>query len=200
MLKHSNQFVRYLVELETILLILPPSNAADLNKKFDALYKHLFSPKEAWEKNLINTAHQLKKSNNPQELIDDPETLRKLLRTTEDPGLDADELSGTDDDGGFKSALPTQIEQLKEELKLSLDVLCKRNEDTFLLKLDFHTQQLKESISKSAAYVVKSLSGPYDRLHHPVCTHFTYARRTLIFNSLGSQSPVEGDGQSFTVL
>jgi hypothetical protein len=141
-------------------------------EKMDVLLLRLFAPKADWEKEIVVKARQLgkpKDSKDAKDLINDINTLQTLVAITKDPLLDAKN-AGEDDStkAGFKAALPTQIEQLRKELHLSLDVLCDRNQEMFELKLNYHTQQLQEAILNSAQYVVRSLSGPYDRLLNEV--------------------------------
>jgi len=52
---------------------------------------------------------------------------------------------------------------------MSLDALCERNLNMFELKLNFHTQKMEETILNSARFVVRTLSGPSDRLRNEVC-------------------------------
>lgn len=141
-------------------------------EKMDVLLLRLFAPKADWEKEIVAKTRQLgkpKDSKDSKDLVNDITTLQTLVAITKDPLLDAKN-AGEDNStkAGFKAALPTQIEQLRKELHLSLDVLCERNQEMFELKLNYHTQQLQEAILNSAQYVVQSLSGPYDRLHNEV--------------------------------
>jgi hypothetical protein len=71
--------------------------------------------------------------------------------------------------------------------KLSLDELCNRNMNIFELKLAFHTQQLQDAIASSAQFVVRTLSGPHDRLLHEVCPFaagFVYRSRIVFYQDL----------------
>ena len=61
---------------------------------------------------------------------------------------------------GFKAALPTQIEQLRKELHLSLDVLCDRNQEMFELIAILRTS-LTGSIYTKQAYRCYSIKIDY---------------------------------------
>jgi hypothetical protein len=81
----------------------------------------------------------------------------------------------------------TKLSELRDEMKSSLDELCNRNMNIFKVKLAFHTQQLQESITSSAEFVVRTLSGPHDRLRHEVCpfaSGFVYRSRTVFYQDM----------------
>ena len=69
----------------------------------------------------------------------------------------------------WNTKIGVQLSVLKEDLQLSLDVLCRRNAELFELKLRLHTERLEKAILHSARFVITSLSGPHDRLEHEVC-------------------------------
>lgn len=173
---HIAQFEKYRVLLQQTLSVQVASDVSNLVNKMDTLLLRLFAPKADWEKDLATRTRQLSKGKESKELINDTVSLQTLIDLTKDPLLDSKDMGEDSFPGAsadFRAALPTQIEQLKKDLNLSLDILCERNQEMFELKLNFHTQQLQEAILNSAQYVVQSLSGPYDRLHNEVRPDFT---------------------------
>ncbi|KAF8875695.1 hypothetical protein BD779DRAFT_1678108 [Infundibulicybe gibba] len=56
------------------------------------------------------------------------------------------------------------LSALKDSIHTSLDALCNRNSEIFYRKLDLQMERLEYAVEMSAKYVVRELSGPYDRL------------------------------------
>ncbi|KJA23767.1 hypothetical protein HYPSUDRAFT_66143 [Hypholoma sublateritium FD-334 SS-4] len=168
-MNHISLFEKYRILLQQTLSVQVASDVNSLVNKMDTLLLRLFAPKADWEKDVATRTRQLTKARESKELINDTASLQTLINLTKDPLLDSKDMGEDSFPGAsadFRAALPTQIEQLKKDLNLSLDTLCERNQEMFELKLNFHTRQLQEAILNSAQYVVQSLSGPYDRLHN----------------------------------
>jgi len=174
MLGHIADFNRFRLLLQQALSIQIASGVDDLVFKMDLVLGSLFSPKADWEKDLASQSRRLGKLG---DWIDDDTTLVSLVSTSKDPSLN---LEGPD----FQ--ILSELQQLKNDLGLSLDKLCEQNLDRFELKLNLHTQQMQEAILNSARFVVRTLSGPYDRLYNEVCLvisplrfgMFNFVRRT----------------------
>ncbi|KJA23768.1 hypothetical protein HYPSUDRAFT_1079957 [Hypholoma sublateritium FD-334 SS-4] len=176
--EHMNMFYQWRTQLSQILTV---RIAADTNNMVDEMHSlnatvrtmlsHLFLPKAGWERDVDQRRLELIKegSRDSKEMLNDPEVLQTLADLTQDPLLDSkrteENLRGSKAVNSVR-ALTTEIDLLKKDLNSSLEVLCKRNEETFKLKLDFHTEQLQNAIHDSAQYVVQSLSGPHDRLRN----------------------------------
>lgn len=197
-MNHIAQFEKYRVLLQQTLSVQVASDVSTLVNKMDTLLLRLFAPKADWEKDVATKTRQLSKAKESKELINDTASLQTLIDLTKDPLLDSKDMGEDSFPGAtadFRSALPTQIEQLKKDLNLSLDTLCERNQEMFELKLNFHTQQLQEAILNSAQYVVQSLSGPYDRLHNEVRLFSSqFVRPILHALIIGSKNTVERNG------
>jgi len=127
-----------------------------LVSKMDTMLSRLYTPKLDWEKDLVPRTRTLGDVNI---WARNNSTLQDLISGTNDSKIESISLGVRKD---------SEIELIRDGLLLSLNTLCERNMATFELKLDLHTRQLQEAIDHSAQYVVKTLSGPYDRLDHQV--------------------------------
>ena len=170
-----------------------------LNASVGSLLARLFLPRAGWERDVDQKRVELVKESgkDSKEILNDPQALKILADLTQDPLLDSkntqENLRGSKAVNSAR-ALPTEIDALKKDLNSSLAVLCKRNEETFKLKLDFHTEQLQNAIHDSAQYVVQSLTGPHDRLRNEVGFSKSLICAFLIFLLVGPQDTVEGNG------
>lgn len=166
-----------LSQILTVRIAADTNNMVDemrsLNAAVGTLLSRLFLPKAGWERDVDQKKLELIKESgrDPKEMLNDSLVLQILADLTQDPLLDSkhtqENLRGSKAVNSGR-ALTTEIDQLKKDLNSSLDTLCKRNEETFKLKLNFHTEQLQSAIHDSAQYVVQSLSGPHDRLRNEV--------------------------------
>ena len=158
-LGHIKEFNRFRLLLQEALAIQVASGVDDLVSKMDMVLASLFSPKADWETELASQSRRLGKM---EAWINDDETLLSLVSTSKDPSWNMN---------AEKSNLEflTALQHLKKDLGMSLDQLCERNLDMFELKLKLHTQQIQEAILNSARFVVRTVSGPHDRLHNEVC-------------------------------
>ncbi|KAF8153021.1 hypothetical protein B0H34DRAFT_721867 [Crassisporium funariophilum] len=188
MLEHINAFNKYGLQLQQALSIRTASGVDNLVSKMDQLLTRLFIPQTDWEKKLVTQTREL---GDPREWIGDTDILQMLARTAHDPVLRmsssiiTQEQMSRDDPGGFRAA--TVVEKMKTDLRLSLDSLCDKNIDVFVWKLDLQTQSLQDAITTSAREVVRTLSGPHDRLLHAQFQqlwkeakwHFAVSKRSL---------------------
>ena len=155
MLGYIEEFNGYRVLLMQGLSIEMATGVDSLVSKMDTMLSRLFTPKLDWEKDLVTKTRALGDVNT---WVGDSSTLQALVSAANDPKFERS-LGITKD---------SEIESTRDGLLLSLNTLCERNMEIFELKLDLHTRQLQESIEHSAQYVVRTLSGPHDRLFHEV--------------------------------
>ncbi len=120
------------------------------------LISHIFAPNSDWEKAAAKKARRFSKVKDGKNLANNHEYLEALIQDSES------NQSGT---SGDKSA---KIDQLQKELRLSVVDACKENKESFERKLNYYSEQLEKSMKTNADYIVKKLSGPYDRLNHKV--------------------------------
>jgi hypothetical protein len=163
MLEFIATFDRHRVELHQALSLQIASDVNDLVSKMDLLLGRLFLPHEPWELVVSSKIHELD-TNGQTDWMKDTHILRSLAIATGDLSVKWDAPSDLIE--GTK--LEMQLDQMKEDLHLSIDVLSQRNTELFALKLKLHTEQLERAILHSARFVVSSLSGPHDRLEHEV--------------------------------
>ena len=160
MLGYIEEFNGYRVLLMQGLSIEMATGVDSLVSKMDTMLSRLSTPKLDWEKDLVTKTRALGDVNT---WARDSSTLQSLISATNDQKFETISLV-------IKRA---EIESTKDGLLLSLNTLCERNMEIFELKLDLYTRQLQESIDHSAQYVVRTLSGPYDRLFHAVLDFFS---------------------------
>jgi len=154
MLSYIAEFSQYRTLLQQALSIQMASGVSDLVTKMDVLLSSVFEPTSDWEKTLITKTRQL---GAPSSWMQDTATLTSLIASSEESSIvDVRMTSGT------------QLQKIRMELAVSLDILCERNAEMFDLKLSMHSTKIQETIVNSAHHVVKTLSGPYDRLHNEV--------------------------------
>jgi len=153
MLGYIEEFNGYRVLLMQGLSIEMATGVDSLVSKMDTMLSRLFTPKLDWEKDLVTKTRAL---GDVDTWVRDSSILQSLVSVANDPSV------------SLGITMDSEIESTRDGILLSLSTLCERNMKTFELKLDLHTRQLQESIEHSAQYVVRTLSGPYDRLFHEV--------------------------------
>ncbi|KAG2011262.1 hypothetical protein CC2G_011403 [Coprinopsis cinerea AmutBmut pab1-1] len=166
MTEYSQTFINHRTNLHTILSLRITRAVDNLGAKMKILIAQAFTPQRDWEKNLQK---KLKEYGPKENWIHNTEKVKELIKLSEDPMIDRGLLNVPDDPAEAASAeqrLATFIAGLNQEISTSLRTLFDRNMGIFEQKLDFHTQELQDSIEKSAKYVVRALAGPYDRLQH----------------------------------
>lgn len=136
--------------------------------KIDNILSRIFSPQEDWEKEIVAKRREISAPKDLKELVKDPIKLQALVNLNNSDPLPSSK-DTQDVLRGANSQSRNDLEQLKKDLNLSVDALCRRNRDRFEKKLDLHTRQLHNAILNSATWVIQSLSGPHDRLHNIVC-------------------------------
>jgi hypothetical protein len=160
MLGYIEEFNGYRVLLMQGLSIEMATGVDSLVSKMDTMLSRLFTPKLDWEKDLVTKTRALGDVNT---WVRDSSTLQSLVSAANDPKSEGYVASIS-----LGITMDAEIESTRDGLLLSLNTLCERNAEIFELKLDLHTRQLQESIEHSAQYVVRTLSGPHDRLFHEV--------------------------------
>lgn len=174
MIEFIEKFDRHRVQLHQTFSLQVASDIGGLVSKMDVLLGRLFSPREPWELVVSSKIREFD-ANGPADWIKDTQALRSLAIATEDSSVNWDTAS----DMVEATTLEMQLNQMKEDLHLSIDVLCQRNMELFGLKLKLHTERLERAILHSARLVISTLSGPHDRLEHEVlvfriCKILTY--------------------------
>ena len=163
---YIDDFKNHRVQLQEALSLYTASNIKVLVTKMSDLVSRLFETKPDWEKTLATKTQDL---GDRSEWIESDATLQAVVSAAEDPvlgGIVTKKVESKSNE--MRDVQSTKLSELRDELELSLDELCNRNMDIFESKLAFHTQQLQEAIARSAQYVVRTLSGPHDRLLHEV--------------------------------
>ncbi|RXW24392.1 hypothetical protein EST38_g1492 [Candolleomyces aberdarensis] len=163
----NNIFIEHRTVLLQLLSIRTARGVDDLHTKMDVLLSHAFNANQEWEKRVQK---RLRQYGSLDSWISDMPKIQRLLDLTDDPLIDPDIFgrpdSQQDGDEIRKQRLNSFLAWLKDDLESTVKNHCENNLGTFTKKLDFHTQQLQESISRAATYVVDQLSGPHGRLHH----------------------------------
>ena len=162
---YIDDFKNHRVQLQEALSLYTTSNVNVLVTKTSDLVSRLFATKPDWEKALAAKTQTL---GNRSEWIQSDTALLAVASAADDLAyasiLKKDEPKSNEK----RDVQMKKFSELRDDLKLSLNELCNRNMDAFESKLAFHTQQLQEAITSSAQFVVRTLSGPYDRLLHEV--------------------------------
>jgi hypothetical protein len=177
-LEHATNFQRFQAFIQQMLTIQIASDVGNLLQTMDLALTRLFSPKDKPQRQFMAKLRESGKSHS--DFIKDTENLQDLLNTDEDSL--SSQIAGKDDSrakADLKDSLLNQTEQLKKEIYLPLETLCKRNQERFELRLKYYTRQLQVAIDNSADRVIRSLSGPYDRLQNKVCLSFHYLHKTI---------------------
>ena len=163
---YIDDFKNYRVQLQEALSLYTASNVTVLVTKMSDLVSRLFATKPEWEKALVAKTQSLGDRN---EWVKSDAALKDVVLAAEDPvygGILTNKIESKSDE--MRDVQATKLSELRDKLEVPLDELCIRNMDIFESKLAFHTQQLQEAIASSARFVVRTLSGPHDRLLHEV--------------------------------
>jgi len=164
---YIEDFKNHRVELQEALSLHTNSNVSILVATMSDLVSRLFATTPDWEKTLAEKTQNL---GDRSEWIESDANLQAVVSAAEDPVPGGISMKKSEAKTiKTCNVQSTNLSELRVELKVSLDELCNRNKDVFESKLAFHTQQLQESIASSARFVVRTLSGPHDRLFHEVC-------------------------------
>ena len=199
---YTEDFKNHRLRLQEVLGLHTASNVNVLVTKMNDLVSRLLATKPDWEKTL---ATQTKGVGDRSKWLESDASLQAVISAAKDPVLGGIVTTGKKVESKSKSNEMREIQtsklsELRDEMESSVDKLCTGNMDIFELKLAFHTQQLRDSIESSAQFVVRTLSGPYDRLLHEVCPFtagFLYRSWTV---SSGSARIMEGNGEFWAAL
>ena len=164
---YIDDFKEQHVQLQEVLSLYTALNVKVLVMKMENLLSQLLGTKPDWEKTLAITIQKL---GDRSKWIDSDAALQDVVSAAEDPvpgDIATKKVESRPKE--MHNVQSVKLSELRVELKLPLDELCNRNMDIFESKLAFRTQQLQDAIESSAQFVVRTLSGPYDRLQHEVC-------------------------------
>ncbi|RXW20791.1 hypothetical protein EST38_g5070 [Candolleomyces aberdarensis] len=156
-------FIEHRTSLLQLLSIKMARGVDDLLTKMDVLLSHAFNANQEWEKRV---QERLRQYGSLDSWISDMPKVQKLMDLTEDDPTILGRLDPKQGEEKRNQRLNSFLVGIKGNLESTVQILCENNLGTFTKKLDFHTQQLQESISHAATYVVDQLSGPHGRLHH----------------------------------
>jgi hypothetical protein len=149
------------------------------------LVSRLVVTKPDWEKTV---ATQTQGIGDRSKWLESDTSLQAVVSAADDPvlgGIGTKKVESKPNE--MRDVQSTKLSELRDEMESSLDELCNRNMNIFEVKLAFHTQQLQETITSSAELVIRTLSGPHDRLLHEVCPFaagFVYHSRTVFYQDL----------------
>ena len=184
---YIDDFKKHRVQLQEILSFYTALDVKVLVTnvtKMSDLVSRLFETKPEWEKMLATETQNLGIGER-NKWIESDASLQAFIEATEGPVLKG--IATKKVESKSKDAQSKNLSDLRDEMESPVDELCQRNKDIFELKLAFHTQQLQDTIEGSAQFVVRTLSGPYDRLLHEVCPFtagFVYRSRTVFYQDL----------------
>jgi len=184
---YTEDFKNHRVQLQEVLGLHTASNVTALVKKMNDLVSRLLATKPDWEKTL---ATQTQGVGDRSKWLESDASLKAVISAAKDPvlgGILTKKVESKSKSKEMSDAQSKKLSELRDEMESSVDKLCKGNMDLFELKLAFQTQQLQDSIESSAQFVVRSLSGPHDRLLHEVCPFaagFVYRLRTVFYQDL----------------
>jgi len=163
---YIEDFKNHRIQLQDALSLYTTSNVNVLVATMSDLVSRLFETNPDWEKTLAAKTQNL---GDRSEWIESDAALQAVISAAEDPILKSTSTKKIESKSiEMRYVQSTNLSELRDELQVSLDELCNRNMGIFESKLAFHTQQLQESIASSARFVVRTLSGPHDRLFHEV--------------------------------
>jgi len=188
---YIDDFKNHRVQLQEALSLYTASNIKGLVMKMNDL-NHLISRllkiKPDWEKTLATKTQSL---GDRSEWIESDAALQAVVSASEDPVLEG--IATKEVESKPSDIQSIKLSELRDELDLSLDKLCNRNMDIFESELELlgtpsRTVESQEAIARSAQFVVRTLSGPYDRLLHEVppfgVVAFVYHSPTFVFVGL----------------
>lgn len=168
-MEFNDTFIGHRIALMQLLSIRMAQGVDDLHVKMDVLLTHAFNANQEWEKKIQK---RLRQYGSLDSWITDMSKVQRLLDLTEDPYIDPDLFghpdSSQDSEEIRRHRLNSFMTALRSDLESTVKTQCENNLETFTKKLEFHTQQLQEAISRAATYVVDQLSGPHGRLYHEV--------------------------------
>jgi hypothetical protein len=179
---YIDEFKNHRVQLQEALSLYTASNVKVLVTKMSNLVSQLLATKPDWEKTLARKTQNL---GDRSEWLNDDASLQDVVSAADDPVLGGIATRKVSND--IFDIQSVNLAELRGQLKLSLDEVCGKNMKIFELKLAFHTQQLQDAIARSAHFVVRTLSGPHDRLLHEVCrfaASCVYRSRTVLYQDL----------------
>jgi len=182
---YIDDFKNHRVQLQGVLSYYNALNVKFLVTKMSDLVSRLFETKPDWEKTLATKIQYL---GDRSKWLESDASLQAVVSAAEDPalvGIVTKKVESKSHEMGHVP--PVNLSELRGKLELSLDESCNNNMNDFQSKLAFHTQQLRDAIASSARFVVRTLSGPYDRLQHEVCPFaagFVYRSRTVFYQDL----------------
>ena len=183
MAEYAEDFKNHRLRLQEVLGLHTASNVNVLLKKMDDLVSRLLATKPDWEKTL---ATQTKGVGDRSKWLESDASLQAVISAAKDPvlgGIVTKKVESKSKSKEIHDVQSKKLSELRDEMESSVDKLCKGNMDLFELKLTFQTQQLQDSIESSAQEVIRTLSGPYDRLLHEVCRFaagFVHRSRTVL--------------------
>ena len=183
---YTEDFKNHRLQLQEVLGLHTASNVNVLVTKMNDLVSRLLATKPDWEKTL---ATQTQGVGDRSKWLESDASLQAVISAAKDPvlgGIVTKKVESKSKSNEMR-AQSKKLSELRDEMESPVDKLCKVNMDVFELKLAFHTQQLQDSIESSAQFVVRTLSGPYDRLLHEVCPFaagFVYRSWTVFYQDL----------------
>ena len=184
----AQEFKNYRLQLQEVLGLHTASNVNVLVKKMNDLVSRLLATQPDWEKTL---ATQMQGVGDRSKWLESDASLQAVISAAKDPvlgGIVTKKVGSKSKSKEMHDVQSKKLSELRDKMETSVDkILCKGNMDLFELKLAFQTQQLQDSIESSAQFVVRKLSGPYDRLQHEVCRFaagFLYHLRTMFYQDL----------------
>jgi hypothetical protein len=185
---YIEDFKNHRLRLQEILGLHTASNVTVLVTKMNDLVSRLLATKPDWEKTM---ATQTKGVGDRSKWLESDASLQAVISAAKDPVLGGivptKKVESKSKSNEMRDVQSKKLSELRDEMESSVDKLCKGNMDLFELKLAFHTQQLQDSIESSAQFVVRTLSGPYDRLLHevfPFAAGFVYRSQTVFYQDL----------------
>ena len=184
---YIDDFKKHRIQLQEILSLYTAFGVKVLVTNVANLVSRLFETKPEWEKTLATETQNLGIGERSK-WIESDASLQAFIQATDDTvlkGIVTKKVESKSKE--MRDVQSKKLSELREELASPVDKICQENEDTFELKLAFHTQQLQNTIESSAQFVVRTLSGPYDRLLHEVCPFtagFVYRSRIVFYQDL----------------
>ena len=168
MSKYIDDFKDHREQLQHVLCLYTASNVKVLVTKMSDLVSRLSATEPDWEKTLATQTQNL---GDRSGWLESEDSLQAIASAVEDSVVGGTMTKKVKSESNEMCVVQStqQLSELRDELELSLDEFCSRNMNIFELKLAFHTQQLQDAITSSAQFVVRTLSGPHDRLLHEVC-------------------------------
>ncbi|KAF8894834.1 hypothetical protein BD779DRAFT_1797749 [Infundibulicybe gibba] len=140
LLDYIQKFKDHRDKIQTMLSLRTAAAVDGIASKVDTILEHLFTQKEEWEKKLDS---KIAFSTKPTKIGRMTTTRSEICSKNTD-----------------------NMVVLKNTIHSSLAELCRRNSEVFFRKFELQTKQMQDAVAKSAEYIVRELSGPYDRLRN----------------------------------